>query len=45
MRLILILILGLKCKMRMKQKWIKLGFEVLKAIVFAVAGFFSGEIL
>ena len=31
--------------MRMKQKWIKLGFEVLKAIVFAVAGFFSGEVL
>lgn len=45
MKLILIFIVGLKCKMRMKEKWIKLGFEVLKAIVFAVAGFFSGEIL
>ena len=29
----------------MKKKWIKLGFEVIKAIVFAVAGFFSGEVL
>lgn len=44
MKLILMFIVGLNCKLRMKQKWIKLGFEVLKAIVFAVAGFFSGEV-
>jgi hypothetical protein len=45
MKMILFYLLELKCNKRMKKKWIKLGFEVLKAIVFAVAGFFSGEIL
>ena len=44
MRMIFFYFLELKPFKRMKGKWIKLGIEVLKAVVYAVAGFFSSEI-